>query len=483
MSFQSTMFFCFFCVLLVLLAVSKKEKLRQIEILTASVVFYAAWDIRFLILAVICILAAHFTVKKMLKNSKTRHHSDNKKRVLIIGIAVQLGMLCVFKYLKFFVADFIRLIGAESPGTLNIILPVGISFYIFSAIGYIVDVYRGDIEKQAQLYQEALFILFFPKLLQGPLHKAGDFLEQLKNEHPVKMSNIEAGMQIFLFGLIKKVVIADRLGLFVDNVYANPVAYSGGTLLLAALTYPIQLYCDFSGYSDMAVATAKMMGYELCQNFNLPFLSKNVAEYWRRWHMSLNVWFRDYLFYPLIRSGWVNTIRKKTKRKSKKLSKNISAILGMLIVWPLIGLWHGASVNYVLHGCCYGVLMIIGQITRSSSKTENKVIDALCVFRTQLITIFLLILFRTSSISNMGVILKGILIWQRGISYIYIWAVVFIPLVMAVSVYAYNRNDGNGFYINLDMSKLKSKIIFCTAVIMTIVLMYVGENYFMYFQF
>ena len=139
--------------------------------------------------------------------------------------------------------------------------------------------------------------------------------------------------------------------------------------------------------------------------------------------------------------------------------------------------------NYVLHGCCYGVLMIIGQITRSSSKTENKVIDALCVFRTQLITIFLLILFRTSSISNMGVILKGILIWQRGISYIYIWAVVFIPLVMAVSVYAYNRNDGNGFYINLDMSKLKSKIIFCTAVIMTIVLMYVGENYFMYFQF
>ena len=199
--------------------------------------------------------------------------------------------------------------------------------------------------------------------------------------------------------------------------------------------------------------------------------------------MSLNVWFRDYLFYSLIRSEWVNAIRKKAKKKSKKLARNLPSVIGMLIVWPLIGLWHGASVNYVLYGCCYGLLMIIGQLVRNSSKIESKVIDALCIFRTQLVTIVLLILFRSSSISNMGMILKGIFTWQRGISYIYIWAVVFIPLVMAVSVYAYKKNNENGFYIYMDMSKLKSKIIFCTAVIMTIVLMYVGENYFMYFQF
>lgn len=479
MSFQSTLFIVFFCALLAVLALTKKEKIRQIEILAASIVFYAVWDVRFLGLIAICIMVAHVSVFFTLKNRSNEGGFD--KLALGIGVGVQLVILCIFKYLNFFVSGFASMLGMEYIGNLIHILPIGISFYIFSAIGYMIDVYRGDIETQPALYEEALYILFFPKLLQGPLHKATDFYKQLEREHPIQIQNLEVGVQIFLFGLIKKIVIADRLGLFVDSVYENPVAYSGGTLLLAAITYPIQLYCDFSGYSDMAVATAKMMGYELCANFDLPFLSRSVAEYWRRWHMSLNVWFRDYLFYPVIRSGWVNSLRKKAKNKSKKLARNLPSVIGMSIVWPLIGLWHGASMNFILYGCFYGVMMIVGQLLAEEEK--DGIVGVLRVVRTWMITILTLVLFRATTLEDANAVFAGIFMWQRGISYCYTWSLIMIPLVMAVCVCAYKTNHGNGYYPCVDLSKLRGKVIFCTAVLLTIVLMYVGENYFMYFQF
>lgn len=482
MTFTSLFFLLFYSILLICLLITKKERIRQIEILIASAVFYTIWDIRFLVLVLVCIAITHFIVKKMFKIQGSRE-KRKRKRILAIGITAQLSILCVFKYLKFFIAGFVKLLDINDMGMLNIILPVGISFYIFSAIGYIADVYRKEIDTQPLFYQEAFYILFFPKLLQGPLHKSADFFKQLRNEHLITSQNLKIGIQIFLSGLIKKIVIADWLGLFVDNVYANPIAYSGGTLLLAAVTYPIQLYCDFSGYSDMAVATAKMMGYDLCQNFNLPFLSKNVAEYWRRWHMSLNIWFRDYLFYPIIRSDGINEVRKKTRKKSKKLAKIIAPIVGIVIVWPLVGLWHGASVNFLLYGCLYGLLMIIGLMGDTYGKEKNVKYDFLRIIRTWIITIFAMILFRAGDLGTAAMVLKGILTWQMGISYIYTWSLIFIPIVLSAHFYAYKKNDKNGFYIQMDLGILRNKIILCSVVLFTIILMYVGENYFMYFQF
>lgn len=481
MSFQTIPFLLFLCIVLAVLAITKSERARQYELLAASIIFYASWDIKFLVLIALCAAIVHAAGRAILKNKRTG--GCRIKFPFVISIVLLLTVLGIFKYLKFFVSGFCTLFGIQNSPVLSIILPVGISFYVFSCIGYLIDIYRGEIADPVPFYQEALYIAFFPKLLQGPFQKATDFYRQLAREHPITLADISDGMQIFLFGLIKKVVIADRLGLFVDAVYAKPGVYSGATLLLAAVTYPMQLYCDFSGYSDMAVGTAKMLGYELPRNFNLPFLSRTVAEYWRRWHMSLNEWFRDYLFYPIVRSGWVNKVRKRTKSCSKQLARIISSMIGTAIVWPLVGLWHGTSWNFILYGCLYGLLMIAGLVGDTYRKGKNEAFDVLRVIRTWGITIFAMILFRAADLGTVGVVLKGIFTWQKGISYIYTWSLIYIPIVMLACVYAYKKNDGNGYYIQLDMGLFRNKVMFCTTALLMVILMYVGENYFMYFQF
>lgn len=395
-------------------------------------------------------------------------------------------ILGVFKYLQFFVSSFCRLFSVSEEIIFNIILPVGISFYIFSTIGYMIDVYRRQIDYKIPLHQEALYILFFPKLLQGPFHKAEDFFAQLKCDHMITKENLSIGIQIFLFGLIKKIVIADRLALFVDTVYNKPGVYSAGTLFLVIITYPVQLYCDFSGYSDMAVGTARMMGYKLCQNFNLPFFAKNVTEFWRRWHMSLNIWFRDYLFYPIIRSQYVNNIRKNIKNHSKRLSIVLPSVIGTGIVFPLIGLWHGASLNFIVYGCCYGALMILEQVIgayKNKNAEKSNVYGAFKILQTMLITIVLTVLFRAPDFRTFWIVMGHIFTLHKGIRYYYTWSLLFVPLVFIVSLYAYKKNGGNGYYIILDLSKFRNKVIFCTLVLLIIILMYVGENYFMYFKF
>ena len=482
MSFQSLIFMVFLFFLIVILALVRKEKVRQYLLIAMSLVFYGLWDWRFLFFVLACVAVVYWGSQVLNRSEKT----VQRKTVLTICLIVLLGILAVFKYLNFFISGFCNLFGISPSISLQLLLPVGISFYIFSSIGFIIDVYRGEIEGRVPLYKVALYVLFFPKILQGPLHKAKDFLDQLNQDHPISWNNLSAGVQVFLFGFIKKVVIADRLGLFVDTVYSTPRAYSGLTLLLVALSYPIQLYCDFSGYTDMALGTAKMMGYELCPNFNLPFLSKTVAEYWRRWHMSLNIWFRDYLFYPIIRSEWVNNLRKKAKGNSKKLAKIIPPVMGMAIVWPLVGLWHGASWNFILYGACYGLLMIAGQIHetyRRGNANTGLVFDIFRIIRTLVITIVLLILFRMPDLNGFGLVVSRIITMKPGIRYYYTWSLVFIPLVMGVSIIAYKKNNGNSFYVNLNLAKFWNKVIFCTVGLLTIVFMYVGENYFMYFQF
>lgn len=481
MSFQTIPFLVFFFLLIVVLAVTKKEKTRQYELLIASIIFYTTWDIRFFVLIAFCVVVIHLARKAMLKNSEMG--GCQAKAPLIVSVSILLVVLGIFKYLNFFASEFCSMFGIQDSLAPSIILPVGISFYVFTCIGYVIDIYRGEVEKTMPFYQEALYVLFFPKLLQGPFQKATDFFKQLENAHPITLANISNGIQIFLFGIVKKIVIADRLGLFVDHVYSNPGIYSGATLLLVAVTYPMQLYCDFSGYSDMAVGTAKMLGYDLPNNFNLPFLSKNVAEYWRRWHMSLNAWFRDYLFYSIIRSNWVNRLRKGAKSYSKQFAKIVPSIIGMALVWPLVGLWHGAALNFILYGCFYGLFMILGLLKDTCGKRIDKRFDILRVIRTWGVTVFAMILFRAMDIRTVQVILKGIFTWQSGISYIYTWSLIFIPIVMLTSFFAYRKNNEDGYYIQLDMGLLRSKVIFCTSVLLTIILMYVGENYFMYFQF
>lgn len=483
MAFSTLTFIACQITLLIILAVTKNEFARRFEILVFSIAFYGIWDYRFLLILAVAVVITYFVGRLLYNQNKSGRKFSTP--ILIVGIMTLLLILFFFKYFNFFVTSFCSLFGIENIGILNIILPIGISFYIFSAIGFLIDVYREDVEENVSFFTVAYYLLFFPKVLQGPLLKFKDFYVQLNEEHTIKIDNIKQGVQIFLFGLIKKVVIADRLGLFVDAVYSMPQAYDAPTLILVIIAYPIQLYCDFSGYSDMAIGVAKMMGYDLCKNFNLPFMSKSVSEYWRRWHMSLNVWFRDYLFYSIIRSRWVGIIRKKAKKKSKVLSRILPTAIGMAIVWPLIGLWHGPSFNYIIHGTMYGVMMIAGLIITENKWTFpiNRITNLFRIIRTSFITVFAQIIFRSVDFKTVGGILYRVFTWQNGIHYIYIWALALIPIVVAAYVFAYLKNTGNSFYIIMDLGKFRYKMAFSIVFFMTIILMYVGENYFMYFQY
>ena len=482
MTFSSLIFLIFMVALLAVTAMAKRETTRRIELLLASCVFYGFWSYWFLLLLIGVAVATWLVGLWMLRSADA---GKSKRGILTFGIVIMLLVLGFFKYFNFFVDSFCRVFGVANSFSLNILLPVGISFYIFSAIGYLLDVYYNEFEKPVGFFELMLYIMFFPKILQGPMLKAKDFVEQLAHDHPITLENLEAGVQIFLFGLIKKVVIADRLGPFVDAVYSLPEAYNWLTLLLVILTYPIQLYCDFSGYSDMAVGVSRMLGYDMCRNFNLPFLSKSVAEYWRRWHMSLNIWFRDYLFYPILRSGWVNRLRKRAKQRSKKFSKILPSIIGMAIIWPLIGLWHGAAWNFVLHGAIYGVLMIAGLMIKEWKLTlpATGVTGVLQTLRTAAVTILLMVLFRAPDLHTVGVILSRIATLRMGIRHYYTWSLVYIPLVALACVFAYRKNKGEGYYMVLNLGKFKNKLLFSVAAMLTVILMYVGENYFMYFQF
>jgi alginate O-acetyltransferase complex protein AlgI len=269
-----------------------------------------------------------------------------RKLLLTVSLIVNLGVLCYFKYANFFLMSLNEaLIAFGAPrwfGTLKVILPIGISFYTFEAINYTVDVYRRKVPAERNLLHFLLFILFFPHLVAGPIVRASDFLPQIKRRKRLSWPRMHLGAQFFFLGLTKKLAIADRMALYVDPVFDDPHAYGTATVWLAALAYALQIYCDFSGYTDMAIGAAHMLGYKLARNFNIPYVSRNVSEFWRRWHISLSSWLRDYLFIPLggSRGGAWRTHR------------------NLLITMTLGGLWHGANWTFVVWGVLHGLLLM-----------------------------------------------------------------------------------------------------------------------------
>jgi alginate O-acetyltransferase complex protein AlgI len=293
--------------------------------------------------------------------------------------------------------DALRAAGAETAlPVLSVILPVGISFYTFEAINYMADVYQRRIAAEKSLANLGLFILFFPHLIAGPIVRARDFLPQILRPKRWSWLRAQFGVQLFLLGLFKKLAIADRMALFVDPVFADPEAYRTSALWLAALAYAIQIYCDFSGYSDMALGSAHLLGYKLAQNFNMPFIARNLAEFWRRWHMSLSTWLRDYVYIPLggNRGGRWQTCR------------------NLLITFTICGLWHGAAWNFVLWGALIGVLLCLHRQWQDWCQ-RRPMIDGLfrsapgtllCIAATFLTFCLIMVIFRAESLASTGII-------------------------------------------------------------------------------
>jgi alginate O-acetyltransferase complex protein AlgI len=349
MLFCSVEFILFFAVLATVYRAIPWRRGRVWLLLVASFCFYASWNHWLAIIICVSTLLDYLLALGM-------EHATipwRRKLLLCISLVANLGLLCYFKYVNFFLESLNEvLIASGSPRWfrfLDVILPIGISFYTFEAINYVVDVYRRRIPAERNLGDFMLFILFFPHLVAGPIVRARDFLPQIKRPKRLDWVRMHLGAQYFLMGLFKKLAIADRMALFADPVFEHPLEFRTAAAWIAMFAYALQVYCDFSGYTDMAIGTAHVLGYKLTENFNMPYLSANIAEFWNRWHISLSSWLRDYLFVPLggSRGGF------------RKTSRNL------LVTMTLCGLWHGARWTYVGFGAIQGIMLMIQRGFRS----------------------------------------------------------------------------------------------------------------------
>lgn len=334
--------------------IRKNLKWQNIFLLLASYVFYVYWDYRFLLLLIGMSLIAYLCGYAIGKSDEVRVKNNIW---MIANVVIDVGVLAIFKYFNFFVGSFADLFGLQnSIHSLKIVLPLGISFFTFQAIAYVVDVYKRRIEP-TNLVDCLLYIGFFPKLLAGPIERPTNLIPQIQKPRVFEYDLAVDGCRQILWGLFKKVVIADNCALYVNQVYGDYVNQSGSTLLLAAIIYTIQIYGDFSGYSDMAIGSAKLLGFRFRDNFLFPYFSRNMNEFWRRWHISLNTWFVDYVYIPLggSRNGKWRTIR------------------NIMVVFLLSGLWHGAYWSFVAWGAYHGLLLVLLILMNRNTKYEHVV--------------------------------------------------------------------------------------------------------------
>ena len=328
-------------------------RLKKFWLLMASYYFYMCWNAKYALLIFVSTLITYLSGLGL---ERARSVPDDKRRerlkkwIVALSFVSNLGILLYFKYFNFALgllqAAFSRLHIALQVPSFDILLPVGISFYTFQALSYTMDVYREQIKAERDFFTYALFVSFFPQLVAGPIERSGNLLGQLKVSHRFDFDNLREGLLLILWGFFLKLVIADRLALYIDAVYGARYLYPGCYLALAAVLFAIQIYCDFYGYSTIAMGSAKLLGIELMENFKSPFLSTSVAEFWRNWHVSLTSWFKDYLYIPLGGS-----------RKGK-----IRKQLNRMIVFLVSGLWHGANMTFVVWGGLNGVYQVIGEL-------------------------------------------------------------------------------------------------------------------------
>jgi alginate O-acetyltransferase complex protein AlgI len=362
MLFNSLTFLYFFAVVYVLyMLLRKRLRLQNILLLVASYVFYGYWDWRFLILIVISTLV-DFSLGWVIGQLGTgsRQAVLLRKALLGLSVAVNLSILGFFKYFNFFMDGLVEILAfaglTPHPFTLQIILPVGISFYTFQTMSYTIDVYRQKLEPTRSLLNFAVFVAFFPQLVAGPIERAVNLLPQVEGLRQVNYRQIYAGLYLILSGYFKKLVIADNVAVISDRIFNNYTSYTGIDLWLGVLAFAIQIYGDFSGYTDIARGVARLLGFELMVNFRLPYFAVSPSDFWQRWHISLSSWLRDYLYIPL--GG----------NRKGELRTNVNLAATML----LGGLWHGAAWNFVLWGAYHGFILILYRTLRKPSRLPEE---------------------------------------------------------------------------------------------------------------
>lgn len=365
----------------ILLCLVVPARLRWTILLAASAAFYVAWNPAYLGLLLITSASCHFVA---LHIESLQQRSFARLAWLLSVVTLNLAILFLFKYFGLFAASSNQLLGSSLPTELGLLLPVGISFYTFQAIGYTVDVYQRKVTAESNLFRSVLFISFFPQLVAGPIERAGRLLPNLRKPIFFRWRNIRLGSWLILWGLFKKVVIADRLSLLVDVAYDSPDAANGAMLLVATYAFAFQIYCDFSGYSDMAIGSARLFGIDLMANFRNPYFATSLRDFWSRWHISLSTWFRDYVYIPL---------------GGSRVGK-LHWAFNILAVFGVSGLWHGAQWTFVIWGLIHGAIVLIESLTLRTVNKDETTHWSIIVFKTLLtfhIVLFAWIFFRASS--------------------------------------------------------------------------------------
>lgn len=376
------------------------HRYRWILLLIASYYFYMCWNYRYIILIAASTLIDYFAALGMGRTPQ----KPIRRLLLITSLTANLGMLFFFKYFDFFTGSVNSLFAEfnifyNMPG-FDVLLPVGISFYTFQTLSYTIDVYNGKRPPEKHLGVFAVYVSYFPQLVAGPIERSTTLMPQFFEKHKLKYQNIRDGLMLMTWGLFKKVVIADRLAEYVNQVYNNPTDFGGGQSIIATLFFSIQIYCDFSGYSDIAIGLSRMMGIKLMTNFRRPYFAANIREFWQRWHISLSTWFRDYVYIPL---GGNRTVKWRW-------------YYNLFITFTVSGLWHGANWTFIIWGALHGIYLLVAIETGPLRKKLNSLLrldQNPAVFKTlQVLTTFVLvyiswIFFRANSITDAGLIIKN----------------------------------------------------------------------------
>jgi len=460
---------------------NKNLKLQNLLIVGASYLFYGWWDWRFLSLILFSSLVDYLVGRGLSK----QENQIKRKFLLWTSIIVNLGLLGFFKYYNFFLDNFITafsFFGTEINGnSLNIILPVGISFYTFQTMSYSIDVYRRKLEPTNDFIAFSAFVTFFPQLVAGPIERASNLLPQFYSKRTFDYLKAVDGMRQILWGFFKKIVIADNCAKYANLIFNNSDSYSGSTLILGAIFFSFQIYCDFSGYSDIAIGTSRLFGFDIMRNFNFPYFSRDIAEFWRRWHISLSTWFRDYLYIPL--GGSKGNIWMK--------------IRNTFIIFVVSGFWHGANWTFIFWGALNAIYFLPLLLSNNNRKNidavaQGKMFPSLKEFSYMLLTFGLTLLawifFRANN-------------FMHAISYI---SEIFSPSLFAVPHFEgirdafitilltiffvfveWNGREQQYAIANLEF-KLKKSLRYATYYFIVFLIMYYGnfnENQFIYFQF